>query len=119
MAVLVGVAWGAVIKKDQLVGDFLRVCDLSAETLKDPNANVHKVVAYLEARLPDDQTVVGRNVPGTSVSWAPAKIELTTASWISARIIACRVRPITTQMGSTSGSLTAAPFAFVRHGISL
>jgi hypothetical protein len=79
------VAWGAVIKKDGLVTDFLQACNLNADSLRDPKANVHKVVSYLEARMPDDNIIVGRMVPGSSVSWAPEKIELTSVSWITAK----------------------------------
>jgi hypothetical protein len=79
------VAWGAVIKKDGLVTDFLQACDLNADSLRDPKANVHKVVSYLEARMPDDNIIVGRMVPGSGLDWAPKTIELTSVSWITAK----------------------------------
>ncbi|MBL0719563.1 hypothetical protein JI742_06635 [Piscinibacter sp. Jin2] len=66
------VAWGAVIKKDRLVVDFVSACGLTPETLKDPNAGVDEVVKYLEARMPDDTVVTGRSggldVDGASLS---------------------------------------------------
>jgi hypothetical protein len=34
-------------------------CGLNEQTLKNPSANVAKVKAYLEAKFPDDGTVVG------------------------------------------------------------
>ncbi|MBL8797295.1 MAG: hypothetical protein JNM56_25560 [Planctomycetia bacterium] len=77
------VAWGAVIAKDPLVGDFLDACGLDADTLKEPAANIDKVVSYLEARMPDDSVVVGRTVAVTD--WAPSPIELTAACWAAAK----------------------------------
>ncbi|HEX5271249.1 MAG TPA: hypothetical protein VFW33_12200, partial [Gemmataceae bacterium] len=73
------VAWGAVIKKDPLVGDFIHKCGLDEHTLGDPNANVDKVVEYFEARFPDDNVVVGRMVVVTE--WAPKPLELTALCW--------------------------------------
>ena len=35
-------------------------CGLTAETMQDEDANIDKVVEYLEARMPDDIVVVGR-----------------------------------------------------------
>lgn len=70
------VAWGAVIKKDPLVGDFMRQCGLNADTLKDPEANVGLVVTYLEKRMPDDNVVVGRDYS------APNKVDLTAEAWL-------------------------------------
>ncbi|WP_158080766.1 hypothetical protein [Pelomonas sp. KK5] len=77
------VAWGALIKKDALVQDFMGACDITPEVLKDPDANLDKVVKYLEARMPDDNVVTGRKIDGPAAVWAPAKMELTAASWIT------------------------------------
>ena len=74
------VAWGAVIKKDPLVLDFMTTCGLDSYTLKDPNAKVGDVQKYLELRMPDDNVVVGRAV--VSADWVP-NIELSLASWTS------------------------------------
>ena len=79
------IAWGAVIEKDALVSDFLGACNLNADSLRDPGANVDKVVAYLEARLPDDQVIVGRKI--SLVSWIPKEIELTAISWVGAKAL--------------------------------
>lgn len=76
------VAWGAVKKKDPLVQDFMGVCDLSPEVLKDPQANIDKVVKYLETRMPDDNVVTGRKMDGPPIAWAPTQMELTATSWI-------------------------------------
>lgn len=66
------VAWGAVIKRDPLVVDFIGACGLTPETLKDPNAGLEEVVKYLETRMPDDSVVTGRSggldVDGVSLS---------------------------------------------------
>jgi hypothetical protein len=77
------VAWGAVIKKDPLVKDFMHSCQLNENTLKDPQANVDKVVKYLELRMPDDNVVVGRQV--IAIDWAPKPIELTVTCWAGAK----------------------------------
>jgi hypothetical protein len=80
------VAYGAIIKKDPLVSDFMTACDLNEENLKleKENENVHLVVEYLEARMPDDVSVVGRDVGVTD--WAPAKLELTVACWSTTKM---------------------------------
>ena len=73
------VAWGALIKKDPLVSDFMGDCGLNKDTLKDPEANVDLVVKYLEKRMPDDNVVVGRDYS------AVGKVELTMKFWIKER----------------------------------
>jgi hypothetical protein len=70
------VAWGAQIKKDPLVGDFMQSCGLNKDTLKDPEASVDLVVTYLEKRLPDDNVVVGRDYT------AAGKVELTVSGFL-------------------------------------
>jgi hypothetical protein len=77
-------AWGAVIEKDPLVGDFMAYCDLDSDTLRG-TAKIDKVVEYLEARMPDDITVVGREVEGAVTDWAPTTVQLTADSWIDAK----------------------------------
>ena len=77
-------AWGAVIEKDPLVGDFMAYCDLDADTVRG-TAKIDKVVEYLEARMPDDITVVGRDASGAVTDWAPTTVQLTADSWIDAK----------------------------------
>ena len=77
------VAWGCCEKHDPIVGDFMSKCGLNAETLKDEDANVGKVVEYLETRMPDDIVVVGRDV--AVGNWAPSPIALTSLCWASAK----------------------------------
>ncbi len=77
------VAWGAIIEEDPLVGDFMSYCGVNSDNLKG-NANIDKVVEYLEARMPDDVEVVGRRY-ASNADWAPSKVELTTDSWIDAK----------------------------------
>jgi hypothetical protein len=76
------VAWGALIKKDPLVGDFMRSCGLNKDTLKDPDANLDLVVSYLEKRMPDDNTVVGRDYTSAG------KVELSVSVWIKEKTLA-------------------------------
>lgn len=78
------VAWGALIEKDVLVVDFIGACGLTPETLRDPQANIDRVVSYLEKRMPDDNVVTGRTVEKVA-GWAPGQLELTAASWISVK----------------------------------
>jgi len=73
------VAWGALIKKDPLVADFMRNCGLEGDVFKDPGANVDRVVEYLEKRMPDDNVMVGRSVFATRLtveSWHKEKLRL-------------------------------------------
>lgn len=72
-------AWGAVIKGDPLVKDFMDKCGLNAETLKDEKTNVDLVVKYLEVRMPDDSVLVGREVSATD--WEPSPLVLTVQCW--------------------------------------
>jgi len=67
------IAWGAVVEEDPLVGDFMAYTGISSDTLRG-NAHIDKVVDYLEARMPDDITVVGRRYA--------VKVTLTADSWI-------------------------------------
>ncbi|MBQ0958813.1 hypothetical protein KAK06_07565 [Ideonella sp. 4Y11] len=78
------VAWGALIEKDVLVADFMSACGLTAETLKDPDAELDKVVSYLEKRMPDDNVVTGRTVKSVA-GWAPSTVELSAASWLAVK----------------------------------
>ena len=80
------VAWGAVVEQDPLVSDFMSYCNLNADTVQG-NANIDKVVEYLEARLPDDLVVVGRRYDETTADWAPDQVELTTDSWVNAKTL--------------------------------
>ena len=91
------VAWGAIVKKDVLVGDFLGSCGLTAEELTDPKSKTSEVVKYLELRMPEDNTVVGREVPQDG--WAPAEgdIALTPASWIGAKSLGEKVGKVAVQ----------------------
>ena len=82
------VAWGAVIKKDPLVSDFMGSCGLGVDALRDPDANLDKVVEYLETRMPDDNVVTGRSIDEPAATWAPAALELTAKSWITVKSLA-------------------------------
>jgi hypothetical protein len=75
-------AWGAIIKKDPLVKDFMHSCQLNEDALKDPEANVDLVVSYLEKRMPDDNVVVGRKVSDVGT------VELTVKAWVKAKTVA-------------------------------
>ena len=77
------IAWGAVIEEDPLVGDFMSYAGVNADTIRG-NAKIDKVVEYLEARMPDDITVVGRRYE-TNADWAPSKVQLTIDSWLDAK----------------------------------
>ncbi len=79
------VAWGAVVRKDPLVADFMDACGLTADSLKDPGAKIDLVVKYLETRMPEDVVVTGRSAEGPVAAWAPASVALTPASWIAVK----------------------------------
>jgi hypothetical protein len=78
-------AWGALIKKDPLVIDFIGACGLTPETLKDPKGDLDKVVKYLEVRMPDDLVVTGR-----AGEIDTAGLELTRASWMNVYVEATK-----------------------------
>ena len=110
------VAWGAIVKKDVLVGDFLSNCGLTAEELQDPKAKTSEVVKYLELRMPEDNVVVGREVP--QEGWAPAEstLALTPASWLGAKSLGEKVGKVEAQ--DTRG-LELALKAYAANGPAL
>ena len=73
------VAWGAVIRKDPLVADFISNTGLTEQALQEEGANINDVQRYLEARFSDDKVAVGRMV--VSDDWAPSPLELTVVCW--------------------------------------
>jgi hypothetical protein len=52
------IAYGA-MEEDPIAVSMALACGLNEKTLKNPSANVAKVKQYLEAKFPDDGTVVG------------------------------------------------------------
>jgi hypothetical protein len=92
------IAWGAVVQKDPLVGDFIAYCGLDSESIRG-DTKIDKVVEYLEARMPDDITVVGRDTSSETepTGWEPANVSLTSGAWIEAKT-----------RGETLGSLLPA-----------
>lgn len=73
-------AWGAV-NGDPIAMEGMRRCGLNAHTLKLPDTNVSKVVAYLEKQYADDPVLL-RAVP-VKEKWHPGPVELTYKSWMS------------------------------------
>jgi hypothetical protein len=73
-------AWGAV-NGDPIAMEGMRRCGLNAHTLKLPDTNVSKVVAYLEKQYADDPQLL-RAVP-VKEKWHPGPVELTFKSWMS------------------------------------
>jgi len=71
-------AWAAYMDHDPLAQGFMQACDMNADTLRDPDANLGKVVKYLEAKFPDDVVVVGKDYSQVG------KVELTPACWMKA-----------------------------------
>jgi hypothetical protein len=104
------VAWGAIIEKDVLVEDFLGKTGLTVETLRDPKANVGLVVTYLEARMPEDNIVVG--MESVAKDWAPAP-QLTLECW-SAAIRRGQEKAKLVVEGSES-SIERVEFAILAH----
>ncbi|MEM1432151.1 MAG: hypothetical protein AAGG09_22055 [Pseudomonadota bacterium] len=72
-------AYGA-LKGDPIAVEGMRRCGLSKITLANPDANVDKVVTYLETKYPDDPVLL-RAVPVPD-KWYPGPIELTTKCWM-------------------------------------
>lgn len=71
-------AWGAK-NGDPIAVEGMRRCGLNDKTLAQPETNVAKVVAYLEAKYADDPVLL-RAVP-VKEKWHPGPIELTLKSW--------------------------------------
>ncbi len=76
------IAWGAVIKQDPLVQNFLTTCQLKADNLEGKE-NLHLVERYLEARMPAANVATGRQP--VVADWAPKTIELTAACWTATK----------------------------------
>lgn len=85
-------AWGAIVKKDPLVVDVLIVCDLTPDTLKDPNANIDQVVTYLEARFGDSSVVTGRQG-----EFDVGEVKLSRTAWMKLQIEAVKTEKLNDQ----------------------
>jgi hypothetical protein len=73
------IAWGAVTLKDPLARNAMKACDLNEASLNDENANVDKVVAYLESFYEDDASLY-RELDETP-AWVPGDLNLGLKSW--------------------------------------
>lgn len=73
------IAWGAVVLQDPLARNAMRACNLTEASLQSAGADVHKVVAYLEAFYPDDPQIY-RELKDKP-SWLPTDPDLTPSSW--------------------------------------
>ncbi|MCF6233844.1 MAG: hypothetical protein L3J36_12230 [Rhodobacteraceae bacterium] len=72
-------AYGA-LNGDPIAREGMRRCGLNKQTLANPDTNVSKVVTYLEAKYPDDPTLL-RAVPRKD-KWHPGPIEMTSTSFM-------------------------------------
>lgn len=73
------IAWGAVSQKDPLARNALTACDLTEAVLDSPNANVDKVVEYLETFYEEDDKLY-RELE-EAAEWVPAEMTLTLRCW--------------------------------------
>ncbi|MFT4841324.1 MAG: hypothetical protein ACI8UD_000020 [Planctomycetota bacterium] len=78
------VAWGAVIKKDALVVNFVRSTGLDNPQTLEGSSDVGLVQEFLELRFADDQTVTGRSPITTD--WEPSTIKLTVTCWLRTKL---------------------------------
>jgi len=72
-------AYGA-LNGDPIAREGMRRCGLNKQTLANPDTNVSKVVTFLEAKYPDDPTLL-RAVPRKD-KWYPGPIEMTSTSFM-------------------------------------
>jgi hypothetical protein len=98
------IAWGAVNKNDPLARNALRACDLTEAVLENENANVDKVVEYLEVFYNEDQTLY-REVE-TAAPWVPTDIVLTLRFWNKLKSLAVEnIKLENTDTGNLDGLL--------------
>jgi hypothetical protein len=81
-------AWGAVIKKDVLVKDYMAHFKLTAEELKDPRVDVGELKQWLELKRGDDVDVGSRK--GLATGWEPSDYALTVKNWTDTQFAAER-----------------------------
>ncbi len=72
-------AFGA-LNGDPIAREGMRRCGLNKQVLANPDTNVSKVVTFLEAKYPDDPTLL-RAVPPAD-KWHPGPIEMTSTSFM-------------------------------------
>lgn len=78
------IAWGAVVLKDPLARGAMKACGLTEASLKDENADTHKVVKYLETFYEDDVSIY-RDATVDAPDWVPAEIEISLSCWAAFR----------------------------------
>ncbi|HSF65671.1 MAG TPA: hypothetical protein VLA78_14870, partial [Paracoccaceae bacterium] len=94
-------AWGAK-KGDPIAVEGMRRCGLNEKTLAQPETDVKKVVAYLEAKYAEDPVLL-RAVP-VKEKWHPGPIELTLKSWADFyRMATTEAVPTVARTGDISG----------------
>lgn len=76
-----GIAYGAVIEKDQIAISAMNKCGLDRETLASKASNVGQVKKYLETLYPDDSAVLGDYTPPGWDKSLPSPA-LTLKSWL-------------------------------------
>lgn len=109
-------AWGAK-NGDPIAVEGMRRCGLDEKTLAQPETNIKKVVAYLEAKYAEDPQLL-RAVP-VKEKWHPGPIELTLKSWANFyRMATTEAVPAVARTGDISainaalGTLDGAEKAF-------
>ena len=83
------IAWGAVVLKDPLARDAMRACGLNEASLKNDNADVNKVVQYLETFYEDDKALY-RDSTEPVPEWVPKDPEVTLKWWSQLRLAATK-----------------------------
>jgi len=81
-----GMAWGAVVKKDVLVKDFVTHFNITAEDLRDPKVSTAEVKKYLELKQSESITVTGEE--GLATGWEPGDYALTIKNWTTTQFAA-------------------------------
>lgn len=80
------IAWGAHVQGDLLARNALRACGLTEASLRNPDADVQKVVQYLEIFYEEDQQLY-RSL-SDSMGWVPQPLELTPRYWAKLKLAA-------------------------------
>jgi hypothetical protein len=108
-------AYAAVFEDDIIARHGLRACGLSEESLKHPDTNADKVVAYLETKFDEDPVLIRKLTVRT---WQPKKFgsELSRDGWTANKKAAVESKDLKLDPASVGGVEAALMDYFTKHG---
>lgn len=115
------IAWGAVELKDPLARNAMRACGLTEAVLENRNANVDKVVEYLETFYDEDDKLY-RQVEDVG-KWVPTDVSLTLRYWVRLKTAAVKevklANPETGVIDGLLSQLSADPASLDEAGLRM